>query len=258
MSFSIDWLDLREPADHAARNPELIKTLAQWCAGRAPRILDLGSGTGSSYRGLAPMIGGHWTLTDIDPALLQEATRRHQAEPTFAATRVVDLNADLESLITEVQPDVICGSALIDLASAAWLDRLAAALPQNAAFYMALSYNGFEQWLPAPTDEAAAHAAFLSHQRTDKGFGQALGPDAANYMADALTKTGRQPALRDSPWTLGETDRPLIAALADGSAEAVAETSALSDAKFESWAAGRRAVQTVEVGHLDLLALPAT
>lgn len=79
MSFSIDWLDLREPADHAARNPELVETLAQWCATRAPRILDLGSGTGSSYRGLAPMIGGHWTLTDIDPALLHEATRRHQA-----------------------------------------------------------------------------------------------------------------------------------------------------------------------------------
>lgn len=160
-------------------------------------------------------------------------------------------------MIADVQPDVICGSALIDLASAAWLDRLAAALPQNAAFYMALSYDGFEQWLPAPIDEAAAHAAFLSHQRTDKGFGQALGPDAATYMADALSRAGRQPTLRNSPWTLGEADRALITALADGSAEAVSETSALSDPQFASWALGRRAAGTVEVGHLDLLALPA-
>lgn len=256
MSFSIDWLDLREPADLRARDKGLIATLAEWSAGRTPRILDLGSGTGSSYRGLSPHIGGQWTLTDIDPTLLREATRRHGDEPSFAATRNVDLMADLEQLIAEMQPDLICGSALIDLASAQWLDRLAAALPSTAAFYMALSYDGIEHWSPQPPHEETAHQAFLSHQRTDKGFGSALGPDAASYMAEKLSAGGWQVQSALSPWVLDRSDAALIAPLATGSAAAVAETGALSDSDLHEWAAGRAVASNVTVGHIDLLALP--
>jgi len=51
--------------------------------------------------------------------------------------------------------------------------------------------------------------------------------------------------------------RALIEALADGAAEAVAETGALDAAAVEAWRLSRRAAATAEVGHVDLLALPA-
>jgi SAM-dependent methyltransferase len=256
VSFSIDWLNLREPADSRARDSGLIARLTDWTAGRPVRVLDLGSGTGSSYRALAPALGGHWTLTDIDTALLAEARHRHGDEPTFAAVRHLDLVRDLEAVISEVRPDIICGSALIDLASSTWLDRLAGVLPRGTALYLALSYDGVEVWTPKPPHEGVAHAAFLDHQRTDKGFGPAIGPDAAQHLAEKLAGETHRVWLGDSPWILDGTERDLISALAAGSAEAVAQSGALTDAQLEDWAAGRAAADHVRIGHTDLLALP--
>ena len=256
MSFSIDWLDLREPADAAARDAGLIADLARWAGGRDPVVLDLGSGTGSSYRALAQQIGGRWTLTDIDASLLDEAVRRHGGEAGFGSVQRLDLMAGLEEVLAAQRPDIVTGSALIDLASADWLDRLAAALPRHAALYMALSYDGVEHWHPAPPAEAAGHAAFLTHQRRDKGFGPALGPDAAAHLADALRARGWEVSLARSDWRLNDGQRALITALADGAAEAVAETGALAPETLEDWRAARRSADRVTVGHLDLLALP--
>ena len=45
MGFSADWLALREPADHAARDGDLLAAAAQ-VAGAV--IVDLGCGTGST------------------------------------------------------------------------------------------------------------------------------------------------------------------------------------------------------------------
>ena len=47
-SFPAAWLDLREPADLAARAPELLERLSEW-SGRHEHVTvaDLGSGTGS-------------------------------------------------------------------------------------------------------------------------------------------------------------------------------------------------------------------
>ena len=54
--FSADWLTLREPADHRARNPALVEALARHLGGRAVRVTDLGCGTGSNLRALAPLV----------------------------------------------------------------------------------------------------------------------------------------------------------------------------------------------------------
>ena len=257
MSFSIDWLDLREPADHAARGRDLMTRLAKWCEGRDPSVLDLGSGTGSNYRALAPRIGGRWTLCDIDDGLLGEARSRHESEPTFAQTRQVDLNADLETLIEDVAPTVITGSALIDLASARWLDRLSASLPADCAFYMALSYDGQEIWTPPPPHEGQALRTFVDHQKGDKGFGPALGPDAAAHLAAGLTAAGRVVHSEESPWRLDDQTAPdLITALAAGSVVAVAEAGEMTDAELAAWSRGRHAARSVTIGHIDLLALP--
>ena len=46
--FSAAWLDLREPADLAARAPELLERLSEWSGQHEHvTVADLGSGTGS-------------------------------------------------------------------------------------------------------------------------------------------------------------------------------------------------------------------
>lgn len=72
--FDTDWLTLREPFDHAARSIELSRRLADRLPAR-PRLIDLGAGTGSLFRFLAPIIGRRqdWILIDRDGALLDDA-----------------------------------------------------------------------------------------------------------------------------------------------------------------------------------------
>ena len=57
--FSIEWLNLREASDHRARDRHLIKTAANWLNDLKSKdkvIVDLGSGTGSTIRGLQNFI----------------------------------------------------------------------------------------------------------------------------------------------------------------------------------------------------------
>ena len=88
--FAADWLALREPFDHAARSAALARRLADRLP-RRPRLVDLGAGSGSLFRFLAPIIGrGHdWILLDADAALLDDAFGRTAAwarRQGFAAT----------------------------------------------------------------------------------------------------------------------------------------------------------------------------
>ena len=75
-AFDADWLDLREAADHAARSRAGIEQSLPPRSRR--RILDLGAGTGSNCRYLAPRLGGdqQWWLLDADPRLLVAAAGR--------------------------------------------------------------------------------------------------------------------------------------------------------------------------------------
>src|SRR5579872_1979867 len=88
--FDADWLTLREPFDHHARSVVLARQLVERLPKR-PRLLDLGAGTGSLFRSLAPIIGRgqDWLLIDADDALLEDAFGRTAAwarRQGFAAT----------------------------------------------------------------------------------------------------------------------------------------------------------------------------
>ncbi|MGR3782213.1 MAG: class I SAM-dependent methyltransferase [Albimonas sp.] len=250
MSFASSWLALREPADAAARDRGLLAALAAWVDGRSLPVADLGCGTGSTLRAVTPYARSlDWTLVDNDPALLAEAARR-----TGARTRALDLAAAPEAAVEGAR--LVTASALFDLVSAEWLARFVQALPPDVAVYAGLSYDGRESWSPAPPHEAQALAAFHRHQIGDKGFGISLGPQAGASLAALLAQRGWKVRVADSAWRLGPGDGPLIRALAEGAAEAVAETGALAGRRLAEWRAARRAATAVEIGHLDLLALP--
>ncbi|MFC7543251.1 hypothetical protein ACFQU2_32530 [Siccirubricoccus deserti] len=73
-AFDLDWLDLREPFDAIARSEALAAQLLALLPAR-PRLIDLGSGTGSLFRWLAPRIGRAqaWTLVDHDREMAEAA-----------------------------------------------------------------------------------------------------------------------------------------------------------------------------------------
>ncbi len=94
---SSTWLDVREAADAAARSRALVPLVRRQLAGRSRVVIhDLGSGTGSMARWLAPQLPGpqHWILYDHDPDLLEHCAaevvgRAADGAPVTVETRLV-------------------------------------------------------------------------------------------------------------------------------------------------------------------------
>ena len=245
MSFDAVWLELREPADRAARDPGLLAAAAGYL-GEA-LALDLGCGTGATVRAFGGV--GRWRLVDADPALLEIAGHRCPEAEVVRA----DL-ADLDGLALE-GVRLVTASALFDLAGEAWIRGLVRRVAvAGVGLYAALSYDGGLAWEPAMPGDRAVAAAFDAHQRRDKGLGPALGPEAVGVLAAALGEAGYAVRVAASPWRLGPG--ALQAALVDGIAGAAAETGCAAAA---AWGQARRAASgsaRCTVGHLDVLALP--
>ncbi len=250
MGFSADWLALREPADRAARDDHLLRQAAR-LAGDNPVILDLGCGTGATARALSGTLPdtAQWRLLDNDPILLDKASAEIG---TSAETYLVNL-ADVEALPLD-GVTLVTASALLDLVSEAWLSAFAKRL--NVPFYAALSYDGLMRWTPANQTDEAITTAFNRHQRTDKGFGPALGPDAAIRAVEILRDAGCDVQTANSPWKLGPDMAKLHSELVDGISQAACEAGAQNT---EAWSRSRREGAQkgrCVIGHVDILATP--
>ena len=256
MGFQADWLALRAPADARARDAGL-RAEAQSMLSRLPgaRIVDLGCGAGASLTTLdAP--GARWRLVDNDDALLAAAAEAASAKGLDYEVLSMDLASTGPGLADALaDADLVVGSAFLDLVSKAWLDRLVAALPACAAIYFALSYSGEMRWSPGHPQDETVLKAFNEHQRGDKGFGPALGPEAAEALAQRLKRTGWAPSLVRSDWRLTKADDgALIAELFGGIADAAEETGV----DVADWRKARTDLQAATISHLDLYAPPQT
>lgn len=276
--FSPDWLALREPADHAAVNPDVRNEVIALLADRASvRITDLGCGTGSNLRGLSPALGDRqaWRLVDYDRKLL-EAARRSLAGWADSATQdngelhlrcsgkalqVSLVEADLASGLDAVldrPADIITCAAFFDLVSPQWLVRFSEALAaRRLPLYGVLTYDGIQRWRPPhPLDMRIANA-FNAHQGGDKGFGPAAGPNAVRLLCEALEGRGYRVVTGISPWTLGQDQRALLGELVDGIAGAALETGQVEKAEAGEWCMARHDALSGEIGHTDIFACPA-
>ncbi len=255
--FSAHWLDLRAPADQAARDTGLLDQVAAL----APRrIMDLGCGTGAMLAVLHPRLPtpADWVLVDGDAGLLDQAAVRAAHLGVGAERLRRNLLADPLPISAAV-PDLVTATALFDLVSAAWLDAFLDALAAHALpLYAALSYDGVMRWVPSHPYDAAVIQAFNRHQQRDKGFGgPALGPDAPMALHRGLAQRGYRVQLAVSPWRIGPDQTELAQALLDGIAAAVREEGGI--AEVTEWRTARTArTDHSFVGHLDLLAIPGS
>lgn len=265
--FSAEWLQLRELCDTRSRSEEFVLALGSQLPVRPLQVLDLGSGTGANIRYVVPRLEGEqrWLAVDNDSTLMKRQPAMLEG-PNFHCSvmaRQLDLATDLESLPLPGS-HLVTASALLDLVSASWLQSLASrCAAAGAAVLFALNYDGRVQCQPHEPDDEWLMGLVNLHQRGDKGFGLALGPDATSYARDAFGTLGFQSRVTSSDWLIEPDEQKLQQALIAGWIGAAHEIAPVEAERIERW--GRRrythllaGTSRIRVGHQDFVAWPTT
>jgi SAM-dependent methyltransferase len=262
------WLALREPADAAARAPDLVEHLVRHLpsTGRR-RIHDLGCGTGAMGRWLAPLLPGpqHWVLHDRDADLLKVAAADLPGLAADGAAVTVEAK---QSDITRLHPGdladatLITASALLDLLTEDELAGLVTVcVDAGCPALLTLNVVGRVDLTPADPLDRRVAAAFDAHQRRTTDGGRLLGPDAIAVALKEFGRLGAVVLVRPSPWRLGALQADLAAewftewvgAACEQQVELAAETDAYTRRRLAEARSGQLAVT---VDHADLLVLP--
>jgi hypothetical protein len=265
---SAKWLDLREPADAAARAPDLVEHLRRHLPATGCRVIhDLACGTGSMGRWLAPLLPGpqRWVLHDLDADLMYVAADHLPGPAADGACVVVQTQ---QSDVTELNPDdladatLITASALLDLLTRDELRGLIDVCAEAACpVLLTLSVIGRVDLAPEEPLDSRVAAAFDAHQRRMTARGRLLGPDAVAVAVEGFRRLGAEVLVRLTPWQLGAPEADLAAVWFTGWIRAAFEQSAELASEIGSYARRRLAQArtgelAVTVGHADLLVLP--
>ncbi|MEU6322503.1 class I SAM-dependent methyltransferase [Streptomyces sp. NPDC047009] len=266
--YAPQWLQLREPADAAARAHDLLDPLRIRLANRPGRtrdlvVHDLGCGTGSMGRWLAPLLDGaqHWVLHDRDPYLLHFATvgaprAGADGSPVTVTTQRGDIGRLTPDALTGAS--LVTASALLDVLTADEMDTLAAAVVgAGCPALLTLSVVGRVELTPAhPMDEEIGDA-FNAHQRR----GGLLGPDAVVAARETFDRLGADLRAHPSPWRLGPEQAELTEEWLRGWVGAAVEQRPGLAARAAAYLRDRSAACAagelrVTVHHSDVLVLP--
>ncbi|GAA3052800.1 class I SAM-dependent methyltransferase [Streptomyces glomeratus] len=266
--YAPQWLQLREPADAAARAHDLLDPLRIRLANRSGRsgdlvVHDLGCGTGSMGRWLAPLLDGaqHWIMHDRDPYLLHFATvGAPKAAADGSRVTVTTQRGDIGRLT----PDALAGaslvtaSALLDVLTADQTETFAeACVGAGCPALLTLSVVGRVDLTPAHPLDQEITEAFNAHQRR----GDLLGPDAVHAACEVFGRLGASVRVHPSPWRLGAEQAELtgewlrgwVGAAVEQRPELAAPAEMYLQARLADCAAGRL---RVVVHHSDVLVLP--
>jgi len=145
------WLELREPADAAARSAALAERLARHLGGAGRLVIhDLGGGSGAMGRWLAPRLPGpqHWVVHDRDADLLELAVAEPPAATADGAAITVEAR---RSDIARLAPRDLAGAGLVTASAPPprrWPSSSGAWAPDRSSTACARSTAG--RWRPRP------------------------------------------------------------------------------------------------------------
>jgi hypothetical protein len=260
------WLALREAADAAARASELVGPVRRHLAANPRAVIhDLGSGTGSMGRWLAPQLPGpqHWIMYDRDADLLEHAIVDTIGTAVDGAPVTVEARQRDITRLTADDLDGAClvtASALLDMLTAEEIERVVAACAGTGCpTLFTISVIGRVELTPSDPLDAEVTEAFNAHQRRTTGGRSLLGPDAVDATVEAFGRHGASVLVRPSPWRLGADQAELtsewlrgwVAAACEQRPELAGPFAAYTSRRLAAAAAGRLGVV---VHHNDLLA----
>ncbi|MGX7826491.1 class I SAM-dependent methyltransferase [Actinokineospora sp. 24-640] len=260
MTFSPEWLALREPADADARATALLDPLRAALRNRIPLVArDMGCGTGSMARWLSERLPRpqHWVLHDVDPLLLEQAGRSVRGPGITTDLREGDLArvtaADLAGTA------LLTASALLDVLTAEEVDTVADACSEaGCAALLSLSVTGEVELSPTDALDSEFRQAFNDHQRRPVDGRRLLGPDAVRHAVTAFEARGARVLTAPSPWRLGADQAALIRQWLHGWVGAACEQRPDLANRASDYLRGRLSGDLhVVVRHVDILALPA-
>ncbi|MGN6125797.1 MAG: SAM-dependent methyltransferase [Humibacter sp.] len=263
---STEWLALREPEDARARSVELA-TAAASLVGDAPLLVhDLGSGTGSMMRWLAPQLPGPqtWVLHDWNADLVQRAG---EGIPCDADGQPVSVRTSVRELGLVRADDLrgaslVTASALLDVLSSEEVHAIAAAcIASGVPVLLSLSVTGEVRLDPGHPLDEAFRAAFNAHQRRSADGRRLLGPHAVAVARGVFLEAGWHVRPVETPWRLGQNEPQLLDAWFEGWVDAALEQNPELGREAGDYLGQRRAqlsdgVLSAVVRHRDMLAWP--
>ena len=256
----VEWLGLREEADHVSRSIALVEAIIAVLPSGPLQLLDLATGTGSNLRYLIPRLPSpqQWTAVDRSPVLL-ESLRAHTAAWARARghhvhttdrgctitgphidchidTRVMDLGS-LEAPTLFEGRHMVTASALLDLVSPSWLQSLAMRCrTARASALFTVTYDGRSTCAPEEPEDERVRTLFNRHQGRNKGLGgPAAGPAAIDEAARAFRDAGFEVRVEASDWDLPTGAHEFQRQLIDGWARASAEEAPELASSIDAW-----------------------
>jgi hypothetical protein len=267
LEVSSEWLALREPEDADARSRDLALATAALLPVGPIVVHDLGSGTGSMMRWLAPLLPGPqtWILHDWNADLIERAIDgAHPQDRDNAAISVYSQTGNLADLRpTDLAgASLVTASALLDVLTSGETHAIVdACVGARCPALLSLSVTGEVRLNPRDELDAAFEHAFNSHQLREADSRQQLGRYGAPIARGLFTQAGWQVRQNTTEWRLDHRRPRLLREWFDGWVDAAIEQESelrASAGRYRGLRAGQieRGELVAHVRHLDLLAWP--
>jgi hypothetical protein len=267
LEVSGEWLALREPEDADARSRDLALAAAAMLPKGPIVVHDLGSGTGSMMRWLAPLLPGPqtWILHDWNAELLERAV--DGVRPSDRDNAAISVHSQTGNL-ANLRPADLAGASLVTVS--ALLDVLTsrethaivnACVGARSPALFALSVTGDVRLSPRDERDAAFEHAFNAHQLREADGRQHLGRYGAPIARGLFAQAGWHVRPSTTVWRLDHRRPRLLSEWFHGWVDAAVE----QDPGLRANATRYRQLRTSQiergelaahVSHVDLLAWP--